>query len=225
MRCGKRAQAAMEFLMTYGWALLVVLIAIGALAFFGVLNPSRFLPETCTLGPGFACADFRVNAPDATFPNGLVFINVQNGLGVSLDIFHISIAKEDPSSATSSELCGGYAGIVAVPGGAGDVSAFLDGEERSLFHSANPLGPTPIPGINCDPAFLPSLNCCGTLSTALALSGEGETCDPSTSCVFSPPVGEAGSKFSENLIVAYREVGSQIIHTRVGRLSAQVEAS
>jgi uncharacterized protein (UPF0333 family) len=30
----QRGQAAMEFLMTYGWAILVVLIAIGALAYF-----------------------------------------------------------------------------------------------------------------------------------------------------------------------------------------------
>ena len=44
----KRAQAAMEFLMTYGWAILVVLLAIGALAYFGVLDPSRLLPESTT---------------------------------------------------------------------------------------------------------------------------------------------------------------------------------
>lgn len=42
----KQAQAAMEFLMTYGWALLIVLIAIGALAFFGVLNHERFVPKS-----------------------------------------------------------------------------------------------------------------------------------------------------------------------------------
>lgn len=35
----KKAQAAMEFLMTYGWAILVVLVAIGALAYFGVIDP------------------------------------------------------------------------------------------------------------------------------------------------------------------------------------------
>ena len=30
----RKSQAAMEFLMTYGWAILVVLVAIGALAYF-----------------------------------------------------------------------------------------------------------------------------------------------------------------------------------------------
>jgi len=54
----KKAQAAMEFLKTYGWAILVVLAAIGALAYFGVLSPDRFLPEKCTLPSGIACLDF-----------------------------------------------------------------------------------------------------------------------------------------------------------------------
>lgn len=64
----KKAQAAMEFLMTYGWAILVVLAAITALAYFGVLSPSKFFPESCTLSPtaGMACLDFRVDQTQAT---------------------------------------------------------------------------------------------------------------------------------------------------------------
>ena len=60
----KRAQAAMEFLMTYGWAILVVLIAIGALAYFGVLSPEKFLPEKCTIatGSGLFCDEFTTSA-------------------------------------------------------------------------------------------------------------------------------------------------------------------
>lgn len=60
----KKAQAAMEFLMTYGWAILVVLIAIGALAYFGVLRPEQYLPEKCTIstGSGLFCAEFTTDA-------------------------------------------------------------------------------------------------------------------------------------------------------------------
>jgi len=56
----KKGQAAMEFLMTYGWAILVVLIAIGALAYFGVLKPEKFLPEKCVIstGSGLFCDEF-----------------------------------------------------------------------------------------------------------------------------------------------------------------------
>jgi len=85
MRSEPRGQAAMEFLMTYGWAILVVLVAIAALAYFGVLNPQRFLPETCTVGPGISCDDFKVGTGgDAT-------IVLRNGMGVELDTVTLSI--------------------------------------------------------------------------------------------------------------------------------------
>lgn len=60
-RSAKKGQAAMEFLMTYGWAILVAIITIGALAYFGVLNP-KFGPDTCIFStPGFACKDSAVS--------------------------------------------------------------------------------------------------------------------------------------------------------------------
>jgi len=43
-----------DFLLTYGWAILVVLAAIGALVYFGVFSPERFIVnnkyEDCMLG-------------------------------------------------------------------------------------------------------------------------------------------------------------------------------
>ena len=75
----QRGQAAMEFLMTYGWAILVVLIAIGALAYFGVLNPSRFLPRSCTLMPGLDCDEFKVDNSV-----GQVQLYIRNGIGDSI---------------------------------------------------------------------------------------------------------------------------------------------
>jgi len=43
--CGKQPSPAIEFLLTYGWAILVVLLVIGALAYFGVLDTDTF--EMC----------------------------------------------------------------------------------------------------------------------------------------------------------------------------------
>ena len=48
---GKRAQAAMEFLMTYGWAILVVLAAGGILAYLGVFNMEQDVAAICKLRP------------------------------------------------------------------------------------------------------------------------------------------------------------------------------
>lgn len=41
----RRGQQALEFLTTYGWAFLVVLVMIGSLWYFGVINPCTMLPE------------------------------------------------------------------------------------------------------------------------------------------------------------------------------------
>lgn len=51
----RKSQAAIEFLLTYGWAILAVLVAIGALAYFGVLDPANFFPDTCVFSTGLVC--------------------------------------------------------------------------------------------------------------------------------------------------------------------------
>ncbi|MBW3000178.1 hypothetical protein KY339_05900 [Candidatus Woesearchaeota archaeon] len=80
----KKSQAAMEFLMTYGWAILVVLAAIAALAYFGVLSPGKFIPEKCMLSPGIACEDFKVTS------NSVIVI-LRNGGGKDLIIDSIEV--------------------------------------------------------------------------------------------------------------------------------------
>ena len=40
----KKSQAVLEFIITYGWAILVILAAIGTLAYFGILSPEKFVP-------------------------------------------------------------------------------------------------------------------------------------------------------------------------------------
>jgi len=82
----RNGQAAMEFLMTYGWAILVVLAAIGALAYFGVLAPDKFLPEKCTLPPGLACLDSKIT-------NSSVEFIIQNSLGRDITINSITIGN------------------------------------------------------------------------------------------------------------------------------------
>ena len=62
----RKSQAAMEFLMTYGWAILIVLAAIAALAYFGVLSPEKFLGEKCLLETGLACISHKVEPTQVT---------------------------------------------------------------------------------------------------------------------------------------------------------------
>lgn len=79
----KRGQAAMEFLMTYGWAILVVLVAVGALAYFGVLSPDNFLPSKCTLPSGIGCIDHKVTANQ-------IQVVLRNGLGYDMSAMEVA---------------------------------------------------------------------------------------------------------------------------------------
>ena len=114
----KKGQAAMEFLMTYGWAILVVLIAIGALAYFGVLNPSRFLPSSCTLIPGLACTEFKVD--DSA---GQVQLFIRNGIGNSVTFSALGIDMNSNGVTTDAGDCLDI-GPVAIADGA--LSAQID---------------------------------------------------------------------------------------------------
>ncbi len=95
----------MEFLMTYGWAILVVLVAIGALAYFGVLNPSRFLPASCTLVPGLACSDFQANNDGGTAGVDEVVLIIQNGMGKDFTTFTVTVGA--PCTSAAEPAAGG----------------------------------------------------------------------------------------------------------------------
>jgi uncharacterized protein (UPF0333 family) len=75
----RRGQAALEFIMTYGWAIIAVLAAIGALAYFGVLSPSKYLPDKCVFTTGIGCKDFSIQHSGAN--DLLVRFTVSNNLG------------------------------------------------------------------------------------------------------------------------------------------------
>lgn len=64
----KKSQAAMEFLMTYGWAILIVLVAIAALYFLGVFSGKT--PNSCNIEPPFNCIDSKSIVPNIVLQVG-----------------------------------------------------------------------------------------------------------------------------------------------------------
>ena len=69
----KKGQAAMEYLMTYGWAILVIVIVLAALLYLGVFNLRT--PELCQLQVGTTCSSvklvYNTGAFNFTLTNGL----------------------------------------------------------------------------------------------------------------------------------------------------------
>jgi len=62
----KRGQAAMEFLMTYGWAILAAVITIGVLAYFGVFSPGKYVSGTTIVNPPFYANAFNIKDTGVT---------------------------------------------------------------------------------------------------------------------------------------------------------------
>jgi hypothetical protein len=84
----------MEFLMSYGWALLVVLLVIAALAYFGMLNPDRFLPDKVTV------SDNRIQIIP-TQSNRLI---IKNNGGDALNNLQINMTNHDCVSSTTQTI-------------------------------------------------------------------------------------------------------------------------
>ena len=57
----RRSEAAMEFLVTYGWLIIVFLAVIAGLAYFGFIETDTFVvQESCTITPPFSCINFML---------------------------------------------------------------------------------------------------------------------------------------------------------------------
>ena len=52
----QKAQSAMEYLMTYGWAILIIAIVLAALFSLGIFSSSSFTGTTCIASSGFICS-------------------------------------------------------------------------------------------------------------------------------------------------------------------------
>jgi hypothetical protein len=93
----KKGQAAMEFLMTYGWAILAAVIAIGVLAYFGVFSPGKYVTGNAVVNPPFHIP--AANAKASHGDNGGVQLALKNNGGEDYNIHSVSISN-----------CGTYTG-------------------------------------------------------------------------------------------------------------------
>jgi len=106
-----RSQAALEFLTTYAWAFLGILITLGALYYFGIFDFSKFLPQKCLFTSQFECTDFSFVGDEVRF-------ELVNNIGETIDIkgYDITNDASSPLSCTNP----------------GTISNWLAGEERDF---------------------------------------------------------------------------------------------
>ena len=149
----RKAQAAMEFLMTYGWALLAVLIVIGALAYLGVLDPTILIPERCTIAAPLNCEDFVVTVdadrahgdPDPTVTDDNVEgveLLLRNGGGKGLHIKSIETSSDAFPIESGDE---NYKCAWVNPSGAGNIFLLKAGTQKK-FSLTDLNGPVDLNG-------------------------------------------------------------------------------
>ena len=136
----KKGQSAMEYLMTYGWAILIVIIVAAALYALGVFNPATFTGRTAT---GFT----QLGAPsdwdllsDGSFKMKLS----NNKIPTPVTIYSITATLSGNSQTYNTFNCTGNGQYLTIgPGGTADIpSDCTSGVDGTTFT----LTPTPTAG-------------------------------------------------------------------------------
>ncbi|MBX4212195.1 hypothetical protein KW787_01920 [Candidatus Pacearchaeota archaeon] len=92
----RKGQAAMEFLMTYGWAILAAIIAIGVLAYFGVFSPGKYTSGSAVVNPPFYANAWNIQADYDKITAGSqdgINIELRNNGGEDYEVRNISISS------------------------------------------------------------------------------------------------------------------------------------
>jgi hypothetical protein len=78
----RKGQAATEFLMTYGWALLVLAIALGSLGYYFISQDS-LVPESCAfVDDSLSCLGHKINSSG-------IYVEIKNFVGQPINITRV----------------------------------------------------------------------------------------------------------------------------------------
>ncbi len=89
-----RAQASLEFLSTYGWAFIVIILMIGTVSFFGVSNPDIFIAEKCTFEEDITCVDFFASTIELSGEEaGLLVLTMRQSTGRSVFVQEVDCSR------------------------------------------------------------------------------------------------------------------------------------
>ena len=93
LKMERRGQAALEFLMTYGWAILAAIVVIALLAIY--IRPDSISPDVVLVEPPFSDISAQVSVAND------VKLEIRNGFGSNLNITAVGISPvTSPSGIT-----------------------------------------------------------------------------------------------------------------------------
>jgi len=98
VKFSRKSQAALEFLTTYAWAFLVIIIMIGALAYFGVLSPSKLLPDRCTFGSEVGCSKDTMVVKKVN--DNTLNMRLENNFGIPVTVTSATVTTDVATAGT-----------------------------------------------------------------------------------------------------------------------------
>ncbi|MEM3555855.1 MAG: hypothetical protein QXF56_04015 [Candidatus Micrarchaeia archaeon] len=119
----RKGQTAMEYLMTYGWAILIIMVVLAVLFYLGVLTPP--VPSQCTFPAGITCTTTKLHAG-----SGHLTLEIGQGTGHSITVTGVTCTQNtsqayatsgailytDYSGDPNITIASGSKGFVAKPG-------------------------------------------------------------------------------------------------------------
>jgi len=91
----RKGQTAMEYLMTYGWAILIIMVVLAVLFYLGVLNPQ--IPSQCIFPAGISCSTYKISAD-----TGKLTLQIGQGTGKTIRVTGVSCTQNSSASYTTS---------------------------------------------------------------------------------------------------------------------------
>ncbi|MGE0792892.1 MAG: hypothetical protein AB7V77_01785 [Candidatus Woesearchaeota archaeon] len=118
----KKGQAAMEFLTTYGWAFLIIIVAVAGLSYFGVFSFGKYLPTKCSFdtklecGTSFAIIDDSSDTGEVGATQSLQF-ELKNNNPQGIEISEITLIEKSLYDTAVDTVCRGIPETTEIPVG------------------------------------------------------------------------------------------------------------
>lgn len=125
-------QAAMEYLVTYGWALLALFMVVAFLFSSGVFSTGSFSVQECVFQPDLPCSPFILYKTSST--SATLQFNLSNGMGVPMKVTNVSYSAFDLAENGRADYPGtAPAGLIA-SGGKMDFAQPFSGTKTVSAH-------------------------------------------------------------------------------------------
>jgi hypothetical protein len=131
----KKAQSAMEYLMTYGWAILIIAVVLGALFSLGVFSGSGILGTACVAGSGYLC-----QSPVFSHSTGVILVNIGQSTGTSWTAANFMFVPQGQAVSSGLPVTLGPAGFTGSLGNTiYSSSGFASGQVAAVTLPVNAL--------------------------------------------------------------------------------------